>query len=93
MILELSNGQELKLPDYWSDDRARAFGQRYMRGEVSQSEMDAATREAAAGTDTLQLILDELRAIKKVLLADRQIIQDPTTGEPTRSRVVVRRGT
>jgi hypothetical protein len=79
MILELADGREIRLPDRLSDDEARA------------DRLSALEREHDAERSIHDLILAELREIRRVLLADRQMIQDPTTGELTRSRVIIRR--
>ncbi len=91
MILQIADGREIRLPDSWEDDDAREFGRQIMRGEIPASRLAELEREADAESSVHDLILFELREIKKVLLADRQMVQDPTTGEMSRSRVVIRR--
>ena len=88
MILELSDGRAIRLPETWTDDEAREFGRKVVRGEVSASRLAELEREADADREPLQLILEELRAIRRALLADRVIVFDPLTNDFTRSKIV-----
>lgn len=91
MILELSDGREIKLPDSWTDEQAREFGKAITRGEVTAHRLAELERERDAERGMSQLVLDELKQIRRVLAADRVLVRD-SQGEPFASRINLPKG-
>jgi hypothetical protein len=93
VILTLSDGREIRLPESWGDGEAREFGADVIAGRVSAEQLDELRRRADWESAHPQLaMLAELRAIRRLLAADRVLIQN-RDGEPIASRVHIRRET
>ena len=88
MILDLGDGREIRLPDSWSDDEARAVKRQILRGEVNAERIAELERARDAERSTNELILEQLKKISALLAADRVVVFDPVTGDYTRSKVV-----
>jgi hypothetical protein len=95
MIVEISNGREIRVPDSWSDERAIAFGKGYMAGEISEAQKEAAERDADLERDDsvageLKRMQDTLAKVLQAVSADRVLVYG-SNGEPFASRVNIPR--
>ncbi len=88
MIVELADGRELRVPDSWTDDRARAFAKGFLAGEIDAETISEAERMRDAEQTANPAVLAELRAIRDAVTSDRILVHD-ASGIP-RSRVVLR---
>jgi hypothetical protein len=86
MIIELPDSRELRVPDSWSDQQARAFAKGFLAGEIDAPAVAAAEAERAAERELNPLLLAELRRIRAALSADRVLIRD-SNGNPFASRL------
>jgi hypothetical protein len=88
MILELADGRKITLPDSWSDEEARELRDDFLAGRVADERLDELKTTAAYESAHPQIaMLMELRQIRRLLNADRVLVDGPVP----RSRVVLRR--
>lgn len=95
MIVELSDGRELRVPDSWSEEQAVAFGRGYMAGEISEDQKDAAERDAELERDEsvageIKRLQATLSQVLQAVSADRVLVYG-SDGEPFASRVNIPR--
>jgi hypothetical protein len=86
MIIELDDGRELRVPDSWTDDRARAFAKGFLAGEIDAETISEAERMRDAEQTANPAVLAELKAIRDAVSADRVLVRD-SRGNAIASRV------
>jgi hypothetical protein len=86
MIIELDDGRELRVPDSWSDQQARAFAKGFLAGEIDAETIAEAERMREAERSANPAVLAELKAIRNAVSADRVLVRD-SQGNAIASRV------